>query len=693
MNLQLKIVLFIIFSNIFVVCGIFAANEYVVNESLLGLDQDMAQQQLDQVVRYLEKDREKLHSVNKVLANSIVEMDEEGREKQLKEVVSDLDLLNGAILSASDSAVLAYAGEYEDRREDNALNRYAEVIFRLSSIDKTGYYTYDDVTLMVSTMPVGEEEVLLLTKALDQDYLGAVRGKLGVNFSFENNSWAPISEARNSSNIVVSQKLFDTRGMQTLSISLLAQRQIASILDLAFDYIVLVLLVSTILVILLTYITIKLVGLNRITKLVEDIKKINTLKGVTPNVRIIGRDEIGYLASQINKMLKVLEISQKDLVKANSKLSKENERIEEAVVVRTKQLKAEQTKLKVAVDSIPEGMVIFDHQKRNVLENLKIHEILEIKEVTFDNLSTYLAPDINLGETYDRCMEQKTQFKGEDIKRYDKFLRCYLAPIIEEGEKVHGILMQVVDITDLKMVEQRKEEFFSIASHELRTPLTAIKGNIEMLKQFYADIFKDEDVAEMFNDMHDASSRLISIVNDFLVTSRIDNEKLTVSITEFDIDRTVETVIHNLTSLHSKKKQKVEHFKCPNKVQVFADENFTQQILVNLIGNSIKYTQEGGLIQVSTKFEGDMVYVRIKDNGRGIPSSELPNLFAKFKQVNSVYITRDTTSGTGLGLYISRNLARAMHGEVEVEWTKEGEGTVFALRVPVADTTIIGEEV
>jgi len=239
------------------------------------------------------------------------------------------------------------------------------------------------------------------------------------------------------------------------------------------------------------------------------------------------------------------------------------------------------------------------------------------------------------------------------------------------------------DITERKIMERSKDEFFSIASHELRTPLTSIRGNSTMIMEYFPDLVKDETLKEMLGDIHDSSERLIGIVNDFLDVSSLEQGKMVFKTESFDISEVIENVVYDLQSVAKGKNLYLKYDKSThNLTAVSADRNRTRQIIYNLIGNALKYTEQGG-VEVKVTQADKLVKILVSDSGRGIPLDMQNLLFHKFQQASKSLLTRDTTKGTGLGLYISKKMAENMGGKIALEHSEEAKGSTFSLSLPL----------
>jgi signal transduction histidine kinase len=247
-----------------------------------------------------------------------------------------------------------------------------------------------------------------------------------------------------------------------------------------------------------------------------------------------------------------------------------------------------------------------------------------------------------------------------------------------------GAVVLLDDVTDLANLERARDEFFSIASHELRTPLTAIRGNTTMIQEYYGQKIKDKDVTSMLSDIHDSSVRLIAIVNDFLDMSRLEQGRIRFKfekINAVDICRKAASEIQSTPAIPVVP-IKISQPK-PALPLVMADPDRLLQVVTNLIGNSLKFTERGS-ITIRFSQTDQNVIITVTDTGRGIAPEAKHLLFRKFQQASDDILTRDSTRSTGLGLYISRNLMRSMSGDLELVDSKLDEGSTFAVTVPIA---------
>jgi signal transduction histidine kinase len=176
-----------------------------------------------------------------------------------------------------------------------------------------------------------------------------------------------------------------------------------------------------------------------------------------------------------------------------------------------------------------------------------------------------------------------------------------------------GVVILIDDITEAKVIARSKDEFFSIASHELRTPLTAIRGNASMMLDYYKDAFKDPDLKQMMLDINDASVRLIGIVNDFLDMSSLEMSKIEFKLEKMDMAGVIKEVLKEYEVAGTNNKISLELVEPVSKIaQVVADRNRIKQVLINLVGNGLKFTKDGGIKIELSEIDG-FVETRVID--------------------------------------------------------------------------------
>jgi len=233
----------------------------------------------------------------------------------------------------------------------------------------------------------------------------------------------------------------------------------------------------------------------------------------------------------------------------------------------------------------------------------------------------------------------------------------------------------------LEEVDRMKDEFISMASHELKTPLTAMKGYIDLLqdsvKRGGASEIKDE--LHYLGNMNLSVDKLRQLIDDILDVSRIEQNRLALNMEKIDLRVALEKIYEEMDVIVKQKGLELAYAKNVLPL-VMADPIRLEQVLVNLIGNAIKYTQ-AGKIEIMSKEDGGYVYLTVADTGLGISAEEINRLFDKFHRVRTDATAK--ISGTGLGLWISKQLAIKMGGDITIE-SIEGVGSHFILKLKKA---------
>ncbi len=261
----------------------------------------------------------------------------------------------------------------------------------------------------------------------------------------------------------------------------------------------------------------------------------------------------------------------------------------------------------------------------------------------------------------------------------DKVLEVSFGKITYSDENVQkeGVIAVIHDITERYALDTAQREFVANVSHELRTPLTSIKGACEAILEHPE---MPAELKENFLGMAiSESDRMTRIVQDLLVLSRLDNKRTRWQISEYAINgslRHVCNVLHSEAIKHSHALVFDEHADAGS---VYADREKIEQVLINIIGNSIKYTRDGGVIRVSATGDENGITVTVTDNGIGIPEEDLAHIFERFYRVEKSRTAE--TGGTGLGLAIAKEIAVAHGGDITVN-SKAGIGTTMTLTLP-----------
>ena len=233
-------------------------------------------------------------------------------------------------------------------------------------------------------------------------------------------------------------------------------------------------------------------------------------------------------------------------------------------------------------------------------------------------------------------------------------------------------------LKDSEEANRAKSEFLATMSHELRTPLNAISGYTELLKMGIRGPVTEAQVADL-DRINRSQAHLLGIINDILQFAKLEVGQLEISVEDFFVDAALAVTAELVAPLLEAKKLSYTYQHGDESVTVRADRDRFQQIVLNLLSNAIKFTPETGKITVSWHLNENNVVIEVADTGIGIEPSQLDRIFDPFVQVQSG--TTRTSEGVGLGLAISRDMARQMGGDITVR-SKTGSGSTFGLVLP-----------
>jgi PAS domain S-box-containing protein len=244
-----------------------------------------------------------------------------------------------------------------------------------------------------------------------------------------------------------------------------------------------------------------------------------------------------------------------------------------------------------------------------------------------------------------------------------------------------GIVYAFRNLTEERALDELKGEFVATVSHELRTPLAAIYGSAQTLLRDDIEIGEDKR-QRLLQVIAQESERLARVASDILLANRIDAGRLQLETRPLDAVRLVEDVVDQMRSCFAERDDvSLELVAAEPGSFVAGDEDKLRQVLINLVDNAVKYSPDGGAVEIRVEPNVTSLRVSVSDEGLGIPHGEQQRIFGKFYRVDP-QLSRGV-GGTGLGLYICRELVRRMDGRMTVS-SKEGEGSTFVVELPLA---------
>ena len=369
-------------------------------------------------------------------------------------------------------------------------------------------------------------------------------------------------------------------------------------------------------------------------------------------LEVTSRDEIGTLTKNFNYMAQVLQDTLSEAENERNKLS-----------------------------------TLFLHMTDGVVAFSAAGTVIHYNPAATQMLSRSLDPTTRFDEVFaDKAdFEQlltlrRPQYLEAQMTAGSRELELFMAPF-SSGQEQGGVMVVIHDVTEQRRSEQSRREFVANVSHELRTPLTNIKSYAETIVSA-GDELPPELRNQFVGVIIGEADRMTRIVQDLLTLSKIDYGKMEMNISRFPFSRPVRSVYEAAKLNAEQTHGHALTLDCPDDLpEVDGDRERIEQVLMNIVSNAIKYTPDGGKIQITAGVNGKNVFVRVSDNGIGIPEKDLPRLFERFYRVDKAR-SRES-GGTGLGLSIAREILKEHKGDIRIE-SVYGEGTDVTITLPIA---------
>lgn len=338
-------------------------------------------------------------------------------------------------------------------------------------------------------------------------------------------------------------------------------------------------------------------------------------------------------------------------------------------------LSSERDTLSAVLETMADGVVVTDPGGRVSLFNPAACDLLGIRARQIEGVRfVELVRDNEIFQAINRCQEEQSRQQTDvSLILPRRYLSVIATPLDNDG----GVLVTLHDLTRMRQVETSQREFVSNVSHELRNPMASIKAMVETLE---SGAVNDPQVAlDFLSRMRGDVDRMNGLVNDLLELSRMESGQFKIDAEPMALAPLVHAVKTQFGETAASQEVELVEDLAEDMPLVMVDGEKLNQIFVNLVENSLKFTPPGGKVLISAQAEDEHVQIVLKDTGIGVAPQHLPHIFERFYKVNRS--RRD--SGTGLGLSIVKQLVEAHGGRIAVE-SKEGEGCAFTFTLPRA---------
>ena len=299
-----------------------------------------------------------------------------------------------------------------------------------------------------------------------------------------------------------------------------------------------------------------------------------------------------------------------------------------------------------------DGIIAFDREGKIILINPAAQKLMNVlpEHTNFEDIFGRLHLNINLEKII--YLENWTKTE-ERFQIEDRFVNVYFAPFKKENDRTVGVIAVIQDITEHVKLDNMRKEFIADVSHELKTPITSIMGYADTLLE---EEYDKETQSKFLNVIASEARRMAKLVTDLLTLSRNDSNRNVVRPEQFDLGELVKKCQEKLQIEIDKKQQKVECLVTANVPPIYADKDGIERVVLNILSNSIKYTQDGGTIRIYVGFLYNDAYIKVIDNGIGIPEKDLDRIFERFYRVDKAR-SREL-GGTGLRIVNSKRNIR-----------------------------------
>ncbi len=364
--------------------------------------------------------------------------------------------------------------------------------------------------------------------------------------------------------------------------------------------------------------------------------------------------------------------------------------LEELVNSRTVELMNERDRIDAIIRSVPDGVIVTDMKQRVILMNHSAEDLLGICFQSVQNQPISLViHEETLREKLKHVIDRlKTEYEFDFVLHkehngLDRIMHGKTSVIVGRDAKKQGTVTVLSDVTNLREIDRMKTEFISTAAHELRTPLTSIQGFSEIL--LTRDNLNNDERKKYLNYINRQAVKLAKIVGDLLDVARIESGKGFTINREHCLIRTIVTdVIPYFENVKTNHKFEACFPEAP--ITLFADKNLIEQVLKNLINNSVKYSPRGGTIRIEGREEGGFFIVSVEDQGIGMTPEQTARIFEKFYRVDA---SDSAPEGTGLGMTIVRYIVEKHGGKIWVE-SVYGKGTKVLFTIPLKEFSTTG---
>lgn len=380
------------------------------------------------------------------------------------------------------------------------------------------------------------------------------------------------------------------------------------------------------------------------------------------------------IARAIVKPINEIDLKAPDIDESYSEIAPLLHRINDQnreIANQMEELSQSRREFALITENMSEGFLLADSRLRILSYNSAALSILGAESVSQNDS----VLSLDRSEAFRKAVEEALSGKRaeEVLELGGKFYQLFASPV-QTGDSVSGIVLIILDITEKEQREQLRREFTSNVSHELKTPLTTIYGISDML---VGGIVKPEDIVGFAKNIRDESGRLITLIQDIIKLSQLDENSFADQREEVDLGE-----LANLACERLKPAAEQQHITLSvegGHISYVGISPVLEEMIYNLLDNAVKYNRAGGRAEISLSEDAERVTIAVSDTGIGIPAESLPRIFERFYRADKSHSRK--IGGTGLGLSIVKHGA-ALHGGTVSAESSEGNGTTITIVLP-----------
>lgn len=364
------------------------------------------------------------------------------------------------------------------------------------------------------------------------------------------------------------------------------------------------------------------------------------------------------------------------LKKEKNSLTKQLEKCEEGRI----KAEIERDKTATVFRDFDDGLILLDEKDKIFSINLKAHKILRLEIDKLLKKSFHFLSDFPKAKPIASILSNGVEniYRKEIELAKDFIIELSVMPLNLNKTNI-GHLIVLHDVSKEKAIERMKTEFVSLAAHQLKNPLAMINWSMSMLqKGDFGKLTKKQ--SEIVKNTLENNKKLISLIDSLLDISRIEEEKYLYKIDMADIRGIIMLAINSYKDEIKNKKIKIDFKKPDSFPQIMFDSEKIKMVVQNFIDNAIKYSPKGGKIIIALKKDEKNIELKVQDFGIGIPKNQQDKIFAKFSRADNAI--KLNSLGSGLGLFLSKNIVEAHGGKIWFE-SQENAGTSFYFSLPI----------